>query len=157
MKKLILNTANALFAVMQLTFACPGFASSTPEADANGLNPVLVDDEVATAYAMAVLTELSEKETDGKVPISELDLNDPALREATDVTERTYVFVAFERRTRRQSGFYVVLEYCSGRFAGFSPRYAGFTVRLADELTEFLAVANDPNRDFPGECLWWVP
>ncbi len=89
--------------------------------------------------------------------MDELDVGDALLRTATDESGRTYVFVAFRQLGASQSGFHVVLEYCGRRFGGYSPRYAGFTARLAQELKEFLAVAGDPSRQFPGECKWWIP
>ncbi len=116
------------------------------------------DAEVAIAYALAVLRETARKPMEGRVPIGKLDVRQPSLlEEATDADDRTYVFVAFGLGGNPDSGFFVTFELCPGRLAEYSPRYAGFTARLADELKEFLAVTGDPSRQFPGECKYWIP
>ena len=148
--------ANALAALL-LAAACSAPLCATAQQGPPSPDVLLAREEVATAYAVAVLKEVSLRNPDQRIPIDELNVGDALLRTATDTSGRTYVFVAFRRLGAGQSGFHVVLEHCQGRVGDYSPRYAGFTAQLADELQDFLAVAGDPSREFPGECKYWIP
>ncbi len=113
------------------------------------------DAEVALAYALAVLKETAGKPMDGQVPLSELDVKQSVMMgEVTDANDRTYLFVAFGRRGDANSGFFVVFELCSGRFAEYSPRYAGYTSDLQAEQRKYLQLAGDATAGFGGECMW---
>ena len=136
--------------------ACLGCESPVPE---SLISPgvALAREEVARAYAVAVLKEVSRKAIGERVPIEELDLDSATLREATDTRERAYAFVSFRRREESQSGFYVVLEFCGRRAGAYSPRQAEYSEDLEAALRDFLAIMRDPERTFLGECKWWVP
>ncbi len=144
-------------AALLLSAACA--APLGAEAQQNPPSPsvLLAREKVAAAYAVAVLKEVSLRNPNQRIPMDELDVDDALLRTATDESGRRYVFVAFRRLGASQSGFHVVLEHCEGRVGDYSPRYAGFAARLEEELKEFLAVASDPSRQFPGECKYWIP
>ena len=118
---------------------------------------LLAREEVATAYGVAVLREFSGRSLKGGFPSLNWTWTAPNCGRLLMKKGAFYAFIAFSRRGEGQSAFYVVLEYCGRRFGAFSPRYAGFTSRLADELEDFLAVTGDSSRSFPGECKWWIP
>ena len=146
-----------MLASLLLAAVCSAPLCATAQQGLPSPDVLLAREGVAAAYAVAVLKEVSLRNPDQRIPMDELDVDDALLRTATYASGRTYVFVAFRRLGEGHSGFHVVLEHCEGRVGEYSPRYAGFTARLGEELKEFLAVAGDPSRQFPGECKYWIP
>ena len=139
---------------MKWAFLIALFAASVCNGEGAGPDFVHIDRDVALAYGMAVVKESYKLRRHGTVFVSmdELDLTGGTVHEMTDGTNRTFAMVAFRSKHDRNAGYYVVLEFCSGRLGEYTPSYSSSTLNLSRDEMSFLSVENDPTADFPGDC-----